>query len=262
MLLDVIERGPENGNGSLPPVVFLHGLFGRARNFGFFQRRLATTRRVLALDLRNHGGSPHGPMDYPTMAADVHETLAAHDALPATIIGHSMGGKVAMMLALQTPACVHALLVADIAPGPGGHAHSGAIATALAGLHFPATLTLGEADAWLAPAIAEKPVRDMMKQNIVLGANPHWQIGLEQIVAGMAQVVGWPALPPGTQYGGSVLFVAGGASPYVQPDHYPLMRQLFPHYRLVRLKGAGHWLHAEQPWEFLRVVEEFLHATG
>ncbi|MGE0226872.1 MAG: alpha/beta fold hydrolase, partial [Acetobacteraceae bacterium] len=111
----MILHATEAGTG--PPVVLLHGLFGMARNLGAVQRALAQRHRVLALDLRNHGASPHAPdMRYTTMARDVLETLEAHDALPAAVIGHSMGGKTAMQLALLWPDAVSRLCVADIAP--------------------------------------------------------------------------------------------------------------------------------------------------
>lgn len=260
MLLNTIELGPENGDLSRPPVVFLHGLFGRARNFGFFQRRIAATRRTLALDLRNHGKSPHGPMDYPTMAADVHETLAAHNALPATVIGHSMGGKTAMMLALQHPAAVHSLVVADIAPGQGGFAQSNQLAQELAALPLPGFLDRAGAEAWLGQVIADKPVRDLMLMNLDLGENPHWNIGINEIAASMPAIVGWPAIAPGIHYDGPTLFIAGGRSHYIQPDNYPVMRQLFPHYRLDTIKDAGHWVHAQAPAAFLALVDAFLSA--
>ncbi len=258
VLLNVIERGPEGSASGRPPVVFLHGLFGRGRNFGFFQRSLSATYRTLALDLRNHGDSPHGPMDYPTLAADVRETLAAHNALPAIVIGHSMGGKTAMMLALTAPADVVALMVADIAPGEGGLAHTQDIAQGLVALPMPASLDLSGAAAWMAPVVRDKAVRDLMIQNLQLGEHPRWRIGLREIRDALDTIVGWPALPQGTHYDGPTLFVAGGESRYIQPENYPEMRRLFPHYRLEVIPGASHWLHAQKPKEFLAITEQFV----
>ena len=257
----MIEQGPENGDLSRPPVVFLHGLFGRGRNFGFFQRRIAATRRTLALDLRNHGQSPHGPMDYPTLAADVHETLAAHDALPATVVGHSMGGKVAMMLALCFRTDVHALLVADIAPAAGGFAQSHQLAQRMAALRFPDMLDRAGADALLRQVIEEKPVRDLMMTNLDLGEHPHWNIGIQDIADSMSAIVGWPRLGAQTHYDGPTLFIAGGRSPYIQPASYPVMRQLFPRYQLEVIADAGHWVHSQAPEEFLNLLKRFLDAT-
>lgn len=261
MLLNVIERGPEGPADGRPPVVFLHGLFGRGRNFGFFQRSLSETRRTLALDLRNHGDSPHGPMDYPTLAADVRETLAAHNALPAIIIGHSMGGKTAMMLALTAPADVHALMVADIAPGEGGLAHIQDLTGGLVKLAMPATLDLSGANTWLEPVIRDRSVRDLMIQNLQLGDHPRWRIGLNEIRDALDAIVGWPVMPAGTEYDGPTLFVAGGDSKYIQPKNYPEMRRLFPHYRLEVIEGAGHWLHAQKPHEFLAITTQFVNSV-
>lgn len=260
MLLNMIEQGPQNGDLSRPPVVFLHGLFGRGRNFGFFQRRIAATRRTLALDLRNHGQSPHGAMDYPTLAADVRETLAAHDALPATVVGHSMGGKVAMMLALSFCTDVHSLLVADIAPATGGFAQSYQLAHKMAALRLPAMLDRVGADALLQQFIEEKPIRDLMMTNLTLGEHPHWNIGIQDIVASMPAIIGWPQLGAQIHYDGPTLFIAGGRSPYIQPANYPVMRQLFPHYQLEVIPDAGHWVHAQAPAEFLNLLNLFLDA--
>ena len=257
MLLNTIELGPQNGDLSQPPVVFLHGLFGRARNFGFFQRRMAATRRTLALDLRNHGKSPHGMMDYPTLAMDVHETLMAHAALPAMVIGHSMGGKTAMMLALLHPEAVQSLVVADIAPGEGGFAQSRQLARDLAALPLPGHLDRAGADAWLGQVIADRPVRDLMLMNLDLGERPHWNIGLQQLVASLPAIIGWPDIAPGLHYDGPTLFIAGGRSRYIQPDNFPVMRRLFPHYRLDVIKDAGHWVHAQSPEAFLALVNDF-----
>ncbi|MFT8719376.1 alpha/beta fold hydrolase [Acetobacter sp.] len=257
MLLHVIERGPTTPV-STSPVVFLHGLFGRGRNFGFFQRRLADTHRTFALDLRNHGESPHGPMDYPTMAEDVFETLKSLNATPAIIVGHSMGGKTAMMLALHHPEIVSKLLVADIAPGEGGFSQGHDLAAKLAALPLPAHLTRADADALLAQVITEPEVRNLMMQNLELGDNPHWTIGIHEIAAAMQAIVGWPEIPQGTQYDGPTEFVAGGLSHYIQPANYPEMKRLFPHYRLKIIEGAGHWVHAEKPNDFLEILNEFI----
>lgn len=258
MQLHVIERGPDSAAMAQPPVVFLHGLFGRGRNFGFFQRRIAETRRTLALDLRNHGDSPHGPMDYPTMAADVLETLERHAALPAVLVGHSMGGKTAMMCALTRPEAVTRLLVADIAPGEGGFSQNAHLAAELAALHLPAYLDRAGADALLARVIPEANVRGLMMQNLELGDNPRWIIGLSEIAAAMPAIVGWPHIAEGVHYDGPVLFVAGQRSNYIQPANYPEMKRLFPHYTLKTIENAGHWVHADQPQAFYDTLTAFI----
>jgi len=252
----VILRATEMGDG--PPVALLHGLFGAGRNWGAIQRRLAKRFRVLALDLRNHGDSPHVPgMTYEALAGDVLETLARAGALPAALVGHSMGGKAAMRAALDRPDAVTRLLVADIAPVryPTGF---GAYARAMAALPLTPGLTRAQADAALAPAVPDTGVRLFLLQNLRFGAAPAWRIGLAEIAAGLADVEGWEA-PPGATYDGPTLFVAGARSTYIQPGHRPAIRALFPAARFITLKDAGHWLHSDNPEGFLAVAEAFLH---
>ena len=262
MRLHVVERGPEqdrDGARRWPPIVLLHGLFGRARNLGFFQRRLAVGRRTLAIDLRNHGDSPHGQMDYPSMAFDLMETLAGHDALPATLVGHSMGGKAAMTLALNRPEAVHSLLVADIAPAITGHGSS-QLGRQMLRIPLPDYLNRNDADTLLAEAIPNRDIRNLMVQNLRLGEKPGWQIGLQEIVASMINIEGWPYIPEGHAYDGPTLFLAGGRSPYIQPKHHAVMRRLFPDHRMEIIEHAGHWLHVENPARFGALLEAFCDA--
>ncbi|MGA9868812.1 MAG: alpha/beta fold hydrolase [Acetobacteraceae bacterium] len=252
MILHAIEMGAG------PPVALLHGLFGTARNLGTVQRRIAARFRVLALDLRNHGDSPHAHgMSYAEMAGDVLETLTRMDALPAALIGHSMGGKAAMRAALDRPDAVSRLLVADIAPVPYPPGF-GAYAAAMAAVPLAFGLTRAEADAALAPVVAEASVRGFLLQNLRLGAEPAWRIGLPEIKAGLAEIEGWAA-PPGRTYPGPTLFLAGALSAYIQPDHRGAIRALFPAARFVTLKNAGHWVHADNPLGFVAVAQAFLH---
>ena len=212
----MILHAVEEGLGS-PPLVLLHGLFGSARNFGAVQRAFAQHRRTIALDLRNHGASPHAAdMRYETMAADVLQTLERLDALPAILLGHSMGGKTAMQAALTRP----------------------------------------EAGAALADLVPDAGMRSFLLQNLHLGAAPAWRIGIAEILAGFADIESWDA-PADASYAGPTLFIAGAASDYIKPEHRPTIRLLFPRARLVTLKNAGHWLHADNPAGFVAVVAAF-----
>jgi esterase len=266
--------GSSNGTLGAPAVVLLHGLFGQARNFGQIHRALAQRWRVLALDLRNHGASPHAPdMRYATMAEDVLETLAALGAQPAALIGHSMGGKVAMRAALLSPDAVERLLVADIAPvvyPP----HNQPMVDAMLSVPLHDGLTRLEADAALRAAVPEASVRAFLLQNLRLGTPPAWRIGLNEIEAAMADIEGWDgpvdasregatdagATNVGATYAGRTLFVAGETSNYIHREDRPVIRALFPAARFVTVKRAGHWLHADNPAGFLGVVEAFLSA--
>ena len=258
MLLNVNERGPEHPTPAKTlPVVLLHGLFGRARNLGFVQRKLATTRRTLAMDLRNHGSSPHGPMSYPIMAQDVLDTMQANHASPAIVLGHSMGGKTAMMLALTHHAAVRALIVVDIAPAQGGFDRLD-LPENLDTLQFPPHLDLHGTNDLLRPYIASDAVRQLMAQNIRQGDNPGWAIGLKDIQDAMPDIMSWPHLAPDARYDGPTLFIRGENSAYISEQNYPVMRSLFPNHRLESISGAGHWVHADAPRRFTELVEDFL----
>ena len=248
----------EAGQGA--PVVLLHGLFGAAQNWAGVQKKLAgAERRVIALDLRNHGASGQSAeMDYPSMAADVAETLAALGAFPAAVLGHSMGGKVAMLLALQRPEAVRRLVVADIAPVAYPPRLRETVA-AMQAVPLRAGLTRREADAELAKGQPDPNMRAFLLQNLRFESDPpRWRVGLEQIAAAMPALEGFPAVAG--SFAGPVLFVNGGASDFVLPQYLPRIRQLFPPARFATVAGAGHWLHAEKPAEFLAAVEPFLSA--
>ncbi len=241
-----------------PPVVLLHGLLGAGQNFGAVQKALAARgHRVLALDLRNHGNSPHAEgMAYAAMAADVAETLAGEAALPAAVIGHSMGGKVAMALALARPASVARLLVADIAPVAYPAPSFIAYLAAMRALALVPGLARRDADAALAAAVPEAPLRAFLLQNLIFAENPpRWRIGLEEITRGMGDIGGWPELPG--RYDGPVFVLAGDRSDYILPDHHAAFRRLFPAARFASV-AAGHWLHAENPSAFLAAAAAFL----
>ncbi len=244
-------------SGAGPPVALLHGLFGRARNLAAVARGLAAAHRVVALDLRNHGDSPHAAgMAYADLAGDVLETLAALDALPCGLLGHSMGGKTAMACALLAPPAVRRLLVADIAPAAYLH-HNGVVAAAMQALPLRPGLTRAQAAALLQGAVPDAAIRGFLLQNFVPGEAPGWRIGLAGIAAGMADIEGWPDFPAGAAFPGPTLFVTGARSDYVTAAHRDAARRYFPAARFVTLKHAGHWLHADQPAAFLALTRAF-----
>lgn len=240
--------------GEGAPLVLLHGLFGSASNWGRIQRRLAETYTVLALDLRNHGASPHGtPVDYPSMAADVVETLDAAGLGAFGLLGHSMGGKVSMQLALSHPHLVTRLVLADIAPVTYAP-HFRDIAAVMRAIPLHPGLTRTEAHAALAEVAPDPVVRGFLLQNLRFGAMPSWRIGLDEIAAGLPSIESWDAA--GT-YDGPTLVLRGERSDYILPEHRPLFRALFPSARFATLRDAGHWLHADNPDAFLATVQAF-----
>jgi pimeloyl-ACP methyl ester carboxylesterase len=254
----VILHGEVTGEGGALPVVLLHGLLGQARNLGVAARGLAAAgHRVVSLDLRNHGGSPHdSAMDYPAMAEDVRQTLAARlpGAAEWAVVGHSMGGKVAMMLALRHPELVARLVVADIAPVAYTHSFADYLA-AMAKVPLREGLTRAAAEAAIKPLVPDAGVRLFLLQNLRLGGVPYWRCDLTAITANMPAILGWPEVDGA--YGGKALFLRGGRSDYVLDDYRPAIRRWFPAAHVAALKGAGHWLHADNPEGFLAAVAGF-----
>jgi pimeloyl-ACP methyl ester carboxylesterase len=244
-------------SGEGKPLVLLHGLFGAARNLGVLSRALARQARVIALDLRNHGESPHGAaMDYPTLAADVAETLAAMGIARADVAGHSMGGKTAMALALARPEMVARLAVLDVAPIPYHHDY-GDYVRAMQAIDLRPGLTRAAAEQALAPTVKAAPMRAFLLNNLVLGEHPRWRVGLAEIAAAMPEILGW-ADPPGAKpFTGPALFLSGAESDYVGPEAEAPIRRLFPNAVLRRVAGAAHWLHADKPAEVIASLQEF-----
>lgn len=246
----------EAGEG--PPLILLHGLFGAGQNWGAMRRALAARHRVLTPDLRNHGSSPRAAaMDYAIMAADIAETMDAAGIARAAVLGHSMGGKVAMALALAHPDRVERLVVADIAPVRYRPALRGYI-TAMQAIPLRPGLARRDADALLAGAIPEPGIRAFLLQSLRFEDDPpSWRLGLAELAAAMPVIEDFVA-PAGARYDGAVLVLAGETSGYVRPEHDAAFRALFPHITFVTVPKAGHWLHAENPQGFLAALEPFL----
>lgn len=250
MQLNVIEMGEG------PPVLLLHGLFGAARNWGGIQKRLAQRHRVIAPDLRNHGESPHASaMDYASMAEDLAGLIAGRGLGSAAVLGHSMGGKVAMALALRHPGLVSRLMIADIAPRPYPPALRGYVA-AMRGLALTPGLTRREADAALEPAIPEPGIRAFLLQSLDFGGEvPAWKLGLAEIAASMPAIEDFPVTG---RFEAPVLVLAGARSNYIRADDHARFRAIFPAARFATVENAGHWVHADNPNTFLALTEPFL----
>jgi pimeloyl-ACP methyl ester carboxylesterase len=252
MILNSIETGAG------PPVVLLHGLFGAAKNLGVIARGLSGQARVISLDLRNHGESPHAAgMDYAAMAADVAETMGALGLPAALVVGHSMGGKTAMSLALSRPAMVEKLVVMDIAPVAYRHGYDGYMA-AMRAMKLTPALTRHEADAALAAAVPEAPMRSFLLNNLILGAAPRWRLGLAEIADAMPGLVGWEDPEGAAPYDGPALFLRGATSDYVRDSYWGAIVERFPEAAEKKIAAAGHWLHAEQPAAVIAALKEFL----
>jgi len=248
------------------PVVFLHGLFGQGRNFTQVAKALTPEFRSLLLDLPNHGRSAWTEdFDYAATADLVAEHLRGGFAAdgPVHVVGHSMGGKVAMLLALRHPDLVDRLVVADIAPASGGSLGEFAhLLDSLAAIDLSTLTRRGEADERLAERVHDARVRGFLLQNLRAdGDTFRWQANLDLLRRDLPTIGGFPDVGDGT-FDHPVLWVAGDRSDYVRPEHGPQMRRLFPRTTLVTLKGAGHWVHSEQPEAFVSALRTFLGAAG
>ena len=256
-MLTTILHAPPNP-ADRPPLLIAHGLFGSGRNWGVIARRLADRRQVMAVDMRNHGLSPRaGSQSYPDMAEDLAQVIRAHGG-PMDVMGHSMGGKAAMQLALTHGDLIRRLVVADIAPVAYDHDQSAHI-HAMRALDLTGLASRGEADRRLSATIPDPALRAFFLQSLDLKADPpEWRLNLDVLAAEMPKIVGWPGTQG--QFDHPTLFLAGSESHYVKPDYRDTIRTLFPKARFAKLIGAGHWLHADKPREFEDTVRAFLDA--
>jgi esterase len=251
-------RHPASSAAEAPTLLIAHGLYGSGRNWGVIARRLADQREVVAVDMRNHGDSPRFPThSYPEMAADLAEVIEGLGA-PVDLLGHSMGGKAAMQLALTRPKLIRRLIVADIAPVPYQHDQT-RNAQAMASLDLTQITTRAEADAALAGRIDDPALRAFFLQSLDFRQHPpRWKLNLEVLETEMPIIVGWPGTEGSFDH--PALFLTGAESPYVRPEYRDVIRTLFPKARFAKIPGAGHWLHAEKPREFEETVRVFLEA--
>lgn len=254
MSLDLHHRVVGEGD----PLIVLHGLFGSLENLGGVTQRLAEDWEIHALDLRNHGRSPHADaMDYPTMADDVLRYMDRQKLDRASILGHSMGGKTAMEIALAHPERVDRLIVADIAPVD-YPAHHDEIIDGLTGLDLGSLKSRGAADKALADKVPEAAVRQFLLKNLVRADDGgfRWRLNLDAIERHYDEITaGQTAEGP---FEGPTLFIKGGDSDYIQDAHRATVSRLFPAAQLRIIPGTGHWLHAEKADLFANLCRRFL----
>jgi esterase len=244
--------------GQGEPLILLHGLLGSLENWHSASLKLARHFQVFAVDQRNHGRSPHSPeMDYPLMAEDVYEFLRSQNLAHAHVLGHSMGGKTAMQLALLHPEAVDKLVVADIAPRAYS-SHHGKLLEGLLALNLARFETRQQMEAALAPSIPDLATRQFLLKNLghAPGVGYHWKIGLREIHSNYARLSA--ALADGHPFEGPTLFVRGERSDYLWAEDLPELRRLFPRTQLKVIPRAGHLVHTENAPAFLQTVIEFL----
>lgn len=239
-----------------PTLLVAHGLYGSARNWGVICKRLSDERQVMAVDLRNHGQSPWTEShSYPEMAEDLAELIAAHGG-QMDVIGHSMGGKTAMMLALSHPGKVHRLIVADIAPVPYTHSQIQFI-DAMRSVDFDKVQRRPDVEAQLAEAGVEPALQSFFTQSLDI-PNKGWRLNLDTLARHMPDIMSFPEIT--AQWPGAVLFLSGSTSDYVRREDRDAILARFPNARFAKIPGAGHWLHAEKPREFEANARAFLNA--
>ncbi|MEQ1543742.1 alpha/beta fold hydrolase [Methyloglobulus sp.] len=246
----------ELGQDNPVPLIILHGFFASSRNWRKIAERLAGLFHIYVLDMRNHGLSPHHPiMDYPSMTADVLRFMDTHELATAHVLGHSMGGKIAMWLALNHPERTSKLIIVDISPKSYTHNFDKTI-HALIDLPLATIQHRKHAEQMLTKDIPELDYRQFLMQNLVLeDGSYHWRIDLAIFLLMAPNIVAFPEIQGMSPYSGRTLFVAGANSSYLtQKDTL----HLFPKALFKTIADAGHWLHAQQPEIFTEVVEKFL----
>ncbi|WP_273499640.1 alpha/beta fold hydrolase [Lentibacter algarum] len=252
-MLHTITHGIANAK---PPLLIAHGLFGSGRNWGVIAKRLSDERQVIAVDMRNHGSSLHSDdHSYTALADDLAEVIATHGG-QADVLGHSMGGKAAMVLALEHAEMVNRLTVADIAPVSYSHSQQQYI-NAMRTLDLSQIEGRAEAQAALLPLVEDPTLASFFTQSLDLKAR-QWRLNLAALEANMPQILSFPAID--ACFTGPSLFLTGATSHYVTRDHRPQIKALFSEARFAKIPEAGHWLHAERPRAFEAAVRTWLNA--
>ena len=246
----------ELGNGR--PVIILHGVFGSSDNWMTVARNLESDCKLYVLDQRNHGQSFHADeFDYPHMVEDLKQFIEKHEIEDPVILGHSMGGKVSMNFAMKYPSMLNSLIVVDISP-KSYPVHHDEILTGLESIELESLESRGHADRQLEKFVADVSVRNFLLKNLARDDNGSfkWKLNLPIIRMKIERVgVG---LTGDNQFKKRSLFIRGALSNYVTKDDYALIKERFPLAEIVTIEGAGHWVHAEKPEEFLEVCRQFL----
>jgi pimeloyl-ACP methyl ester carboxylesterase len=244
--------------GSGESLIILHGLLGSLDNWRSVSQKLADGFRVLAVDQRNHGHSAHSKeMNYTVMAEDISELMEREHLERAHVLGHSMGGKTAMRLALRHPQRVAKLIVVDIAPRAYSPRHA-KILSAMLALDPAAFRNRGQVQEALAPAIPDLGLRQFLLKNLETdpAGNLKWRIGLQDIFLNYDSLR--QALESPIAFERPCLFIRGENSDFLTESDFPSIQRLFPQARLETIPDSHHWVHVENPEAFIKTVREFL----
>lgn len=243
--------------GEGQPLVLIHGLFGSLENLGMVAKPLSEHYQVISVDVRNHGNSFHeNSMNYSELAFDVIQVLDHLDIAQADFLGHSMGGKIAMQIALSFPERVKKLIVADIAPVT-YPAHHQQIIEGLQSLDLAALGSRKAADEQLAQYVDNTGVRQFLLRNLATHEGQlSFKCNVNFIANCYPQIM--KAFSPELRFNGQTLFIKGGNSDYITLEHREVIGQHFPNSKAKIIAGAGHWLHAEKTTAFNKIVQDFL----
>ena len=234
------------GDEKSPPVMIIHGLYGSGKNWGVIAKRLSDQFFVITVDLRNHGDSPWlDTHNYNVMADDLVEVINSLNIKP-NVIGHSMGGKAAMVLALKRPNLVRNLIIADIAPVKYEHDQSQFI-EAMQKVDLSKVEKRSDATLALSKFVEDKSLQNFFTQSLDIKAK-RWKLNLKVLRSEMSEILSFPKIE--SEFSGHSLFLKGEKSDYIKPEHRRLIKSLFTKARFATFKEAGHWLHAEKPREF------------
>lgn len=248
------------GNGPVD-VIFMHGLFGQGKNWLTVARALGDDATCHLLDMPNHGHSSWTVgFDYDEQADILIDWLRDHFDHPVVLVGHSMGGKHAMRVALRAPELAAALVVVDISPARNESAMGfTSLVAGLKTLDLDTVVSRGWADRKLTEQIPDDGVRRFLLQNLQRTEDSwSWLPNLDMLGDHLHELSGWP--PIEAEYDGPTVWIVGGRSDYVQPEHQEPMRRLFPRVRAVTLKRAGHWVHADDPEGMIATLRAVLDA--
>lgn len=242
------------------PLIVLHGFLGSLENWQSMSKRLAALYKVYSVDLRNHGRSPHSrTMNYPVMAQDVREFIDGQGLAPPMLMGHSMGGKVAMQLATQHPDEIENLIVVDIAPRAYPPAHR-PILTAMSAADLAGCKSFGAVGAVLAAAIPDPAVRQFVLKNLERDASGgfRWRIGLAEISENYNNLTA--AIAPENRFEKPACFIRGELSDFIEQSDLAPIRKIFPKAEFHSIPRAGHWVHIANAGDFYTAASDFLTA--
>jgi len=245
-------------DGQGRPLVLLHGFLGSSDNWRAMRKRFAVKYKVFSVDQRNHGNSPHSSMmNYIVMTEDLREFLSEQGLSNVCLLGHSMGGKVAMQFATESPEWIDKLVIVDISPKAYPPSHQ-LLLDAMQNLELRRLKTYGEVEAALAQSISDASLRKFVVTNLARNSNGdlYWRIGLDSLAANYDQLIKPPAIS--NSFDKPTCFVRGAQSNFIADQDLASIREYFPRAEFHTIPNAGHWVHIDAPEEFHRVVDEYL----